>query len=458
MDLERLDKLIAELYPAMEKDLLALAACPSVEGEGTEGAPFGPGVAQALDRALAICRALGFQAHDVDGYCGYADLPGETEEQVGVLAHLDVVPARAEDWTVCQPFEPIVKDGAIYGRGVIDDKGPLLAALYGLKALKELGFKPQKTVRVIMGCNEETHMACMDHYLSKFAPPSCGFTPDASWPLIVGEKGVLHYDLEKTWQPGPVSGPALLSVECGVAANVVPSRAEARLRGVELPSPLPEGISCSDEGGATVVLASGAAAHGSTPFEGDNALSKLLRFLDSLDFGPDPARDFVAAAARLNKDDCYGADMGVAGKDSRSQTTHAPTMCRVEEGKARLTCDMRFLLSGNSAHYIDIVRRKAAENGLELADYDAAEPLWLGEDHPLVSVLLASYRDVTGDQSDPLVIGGGTYAKKFPNFLAFGPEDDNRPTQAHQADEHFGCDELLNAARIYARALYALAK
>lgn len=457
LDTQKLDRLLEASFPELEKDLLALVSCPSVEGEAAPGAPFGAGVAQALSCALDICRRLGFDAHDVDGYCGYADLPGAEAAQVGVLAHLDVVPARAEEWDT-PPFSPQVKEGVIYGRGVIDDKGPLLAALYGLRALTELGFRPRRTVRVIMGCNEETHMACMDHYLSKFDPPECGFTPDASWPLIVGEKGVLHYSLEKSWQPEETAGPALLSLTCGVAANVVPAAAEAVLRGVVLPGALPPGISCEAADGMTIVRAQGTAAHGSTPYEGDNALSKLLRFLDSLTFGPAAARDFVAAAARLNRDDCYGADMGVAGEDARSQVTHAPTMCRIEEGKARLTCDMRFLLSRKTGDYLPILRQKAAENGLELADWDGAEPLWLGEEHPLAGLLLSSYRQVTGDLSEPLVIGGGTYAKKFPNFLAFGPEDPTRPTLAHQANEHMSRGQLLEAARIYARALYALAK
>ncbi|MBO7667979.1 MAG: Sapep family Mn(2+)-dependent dipeptidase, partial [Firmicutes bacterium] len=393
LDAERLDRLIEASWPDLEKDLLALVSCPSVEGEPAPGAPFGAGVARALDCALDICRRLGFEARDVDGYCGIADLKGAEAAQVGVLAHLDVVPARAEEWDT-PPFDPQVKDDVIYGRGVIDDKGPLLAALYGLKALTELGFRPRKTVRVFMGCNEETHMACMDHYLSRFDPPECGFTPDASWPLIVGEKGVLHYSLEKSWQPEETAGPALLSLTCGVAPNVEPSKAEALLRCVQLPDVLPPDISCEDAEGDILVRAQGTAAHGSTPYEGDNALMKLLRFLDTLDFGPAPARDFIAACSRLNRDDCFGADMGVAGEDARSQVTHAPTMCRVEEGRARLTCDMRFLLSRKTGDYLPILRQKAAENGLTLADWNGAEPLWLGEDHPLAGVLLDSYRQV----------------------------------------------------------------
>ncbi|MBR5429096.1 MAG: Sapep family Mn(2+)-dependent dipeptidase [Firmicutes bacterium] len=457
LDTARLDRLIADSASALERDLLELVSCPSVEGPAEPGAPFGPGVAQALDCGLRICRKLGLEAHDVDGYCGYADLQGAEAEQVGVLAHLDVVPARAEDWTY-PPFAPVVADGYIYGRGVLDDKGPLLAALYGLKALTELGFKPRKTVRVIMGCNEETGMLCMEHYLSKFAPPSCGFTPDASWPLIIGEKGILQYTLVKKWPPQPVSGPTLLSLDSGLATNVVPAQAEARLRDVVLLDELPEGISAATAGRETLVRASGRAAHGSTPEFGDNALTKLLRFLDGLEFGPAPARDFVAAAARLFADDCYGSGLGLDGEDSHSRTTHAPTVCHIGAGEASVRCDMRFLLSRSSEYYLPLIRQAAAGAGLELGEYSLHEPLWLGEDHPLIGQLLDSYRQVTGDQREPLVIGGGTYAKMFPNFLAFGPEDPDEPSQAHQADERVHRSKLVEAARIYARALYALAK
>lgn len=457
LDKQLLDQRIDQLWPDFRQDLASLVACPSVEGEPQPGAPFGPAVASALDRALDVCRRLGLDAHDAEGYCGYADLAGDEAEQVGVLAHLDVVPARPEEWT-CPPFALTEAEDRLYGRGVLDDKGPLLAALYGLKALTDLGFRPRKTVRFIMGCNEETNMECMKHYLSKFPAPSCGFTPDASWPLIIGEKGIIHYELIKKWQPVPTEGPELVSLDCGTAANVVPAKALARLRDLPLPETLPEGVTVEREGRDTLVLAQGRAAHGSTPFEGDNALSRLLRFLDGLAFGPKPARDFVAAAAKLTADDCYGSSLGLDGSDGRSRTTHAPTMCRLAAGEAGLTCDMRFLLSRHADDYLPLIRQAAEQNGLELGDYGVHEPLWLGEDHPLIGVLLDSYREVSGDLREPLVIGGGTYAKMFPNFLAFGPEDPDRPTLAHQADEYITRGQLLDAARIYARALYALSK
>ena len=177
VDFDRIDAALESYYPQMERDLLALISYPSVQGEPDWRAPFGQDVRDALDFALGVAVTLGFRAEDVDGYVGLADLEGYSDEQVGVLCHLDVVPARAEDWTVCPPFEPCVKEGRIYGRGALDDKGPTIAALYGAAVLADFGVPLSKTVRFILGCNEESGMECVKYYLSKFDPPECGFTP-----------------------------------------------------------------------------------------------------------------------------------------------------------------------------------------------------------------------------------------------------------------------------------------
>ena len=457
LDFTRVDNLIEQSFDSMARDLMELLKFASVEGEAAPGAPFGPEVAGALGCGLDLCRRLGLEAHDLDGFCGYADLKGETQRQVGVLAHLDVVPAVAEEWDY-PPFAPVMVGDEIYGRGTLDDKGPLLAALYGLKALKEAGFVPGSTVRVIMGCNEETGMACMEHYLSKFPAPDCGFTPDAEWPLIIGEKGVMHYTLSRTWSPAATPGPQLLSLNSGTAANVVPAKAEAVFSGLTLSSPLPQGVSARQEGERTVITASGTAAHASTPEDGDNALSKLLRFLDSLSFAPSGAREFIASITALNRDDCCGRDMGVAGEDELSQLSHCPTLCSLDQTGGVLTCDMRFLLTRHGDHYISILEHIAAKHQLKLEVLHCQDPLWLGKDHPMIQGLLNAYREVTGDMTEPLIIGGGTYAKMFPNFLAFGPEPHDAPALAHQANERISKAQLLQAAKIYARAIYSLAK
>ncbi|MGM9662627.1 MAG: Sapep family Mn(2+)-dependent dipeptidase [Oscillospiraceae bacterium] len=456
-DFTKVDAIIDGYMPQMEQALMELAAIPSVEGESAgEGAPFGKDVRRALDKALALCDSLGFATCDMEGYCGYADLPGETAEQVGVLGHLDVVPADAADW-IHPPFAPEIAEDRIYGRGTMDDKGPMLAALFGAKALADAGVPLRKTVRFIFGCNEETGMACMAHYLEHCPPPSCGFTPDAEWPLIVGEKGIMHYQFSGAWTAAE-SGARLVRLAAGSAANVVPAKAEAVLLDYDGPLPRQEGISAVRRGNETVVTAAGTAAHASTPEEGVNALSRLLRCLAALSFGGAEAKRTVEVLARLTEDDCYGSAFGVAGEDELSRTTHTPTVCRFTDSGFTLTCDMRFRLTDSGERYLSILRRTAEENSLTFIPGRYQDPLYLGADHPLTGKLLQSYRDVTGDLSEPRVIGGGTYAKVMPNFLAFGPEPVDMPARAHQADEYISRRELRDAARIYARAIARMAE
>lgn len=456
MDFKFVDNLIDASLNDMEKDLAALIRYPSVQAEpSAPNAPFGAAVRGALEETMKITERMGLSAVDLDGYCCYADAKGTTDEMVGVLGHLDIVPAEPKDWKY-DPFTMTNEDGRLYGRGTMDDKGPMLAALYGMKALRDAGFKPEKTVRFIFGCNEETGMLCMDHYIKNAPCPTGGFTPDGEWPLIVGEKGIMHYQLNAAWDAA-AEGMRLVSLSAGAAANVVPAEAVAVLRDA---GDLPEagGLKIEKNGDETTLTMLGAAAHASTPEEGENALAKLLRYLSKLDFAPAGAKRYVDTMARLTADELHGAALGVDTSDELSVTTNAPTVCRLNESGARMTLDMRFRLSDTMDFYIEHLTRIAEENGLSFVQETCQNPLYLGNDNPLGKQLLESYREVTGDMTEPLVIGGGTYAKKMQGFLAFGPEPLGQPTRAHQANEYFTEDELLTAAKIYARAIYQMAK
>ena len=177
---------------------------------------------------------------------------------------MDVVPARAEDWTVCPPFEPVVRQGRIYGRGALDDKGPTIAALYAAAVLADFGLPLTKTVRFILGCNEESGMECVKYFLEKYEPPALGFAPDGRFPLVNGEKGICHFQLAASFPPAQEGGPRLLRLEAGSAANIVPAEAEAVFSpGAQLCFHGEEGISLTQQEGCPVVTAKGRAAHGS---------------------------------------------------------------------------------------------------------------------------------------------------------------------------------------------------
>lgn len=460
VDFAQIDKLLENSYPQMERDLIGLLSFPSVKGEPDgPGAPFGRDIADALDYALSLAGSLGFKPTNVDGYAGYADLPGRSQEQVGVLAHLDVVPADPKDWE-SDPYTPVVRDGRLIARGAMDDKGPLVAAMYGALALRDCGIQLDKTVRFIMGCDEESGMACMTHYLSQYAPPPCSFSPDASFPLIVAEKGVCHYAYTAAW-PQTTAAPALLRLDAGTAANVVPAEAVATLRWTNhetFPTHLPEGISADWIGPDQVqVKAIGRAAHASTPDEGENGLMKLVRFLNGLGL-LGASGEFLRTIGKLYQDDLYGTDLGVGEETDKGRLTSVPAILHLNEQGAKLTGDIRFLYHHTSDEMRARLEEIGRENGLTLTDWLSQDPLYMGKEHPLAQTLLTVYRDFTGDMAEPLMIGGGTYAKTFPNCLAFGPEKLNEPNLAHQANEFITQEALLDLAKLYARAIYALAK
>ena len=459
IDFSAVDRLIEASYPQLEADVLRLVSIPSVEMEPQPGMPFGPEIARAVDCALEISSKLGFVGSNVDGYCAVADLPGLNPEQVGILGHLDVVPAEGQVWTT-PPFAPQVRQGRIYGRGVVDDKGPLLAAMYGAWALREAGLVCKRSVRFIMGCNEESGCNCVKYYLSKYDPPACGFTPDASFPVVIGEKGIVHFRLRQAW---PIAGSApfsLLCAQAGSAANVVPAMAEARLSGdaTALP-PLPDGIVLREEADALVLCATGIGAHASTPEEGENALSRLVAYLAQIDVAPQGASAFLQRAAQWSRlDDYTGAGLGIADADAQSSSTLVCSSLRLSAQDGELGFDLRFPVSRSAEEVVCRLKQLAADNHMELELTHVAEPLFLGEKNRLGETLLRVYREITGDMHAPLVIGGGTYAKEIPGFVAFGPELADAPMLCHQADEYMECAHLLRCAKIYARAIYELAK
>lgn len=459
MDFSRVDMVLDGYYPQMERDLVGLLAIPSTLGAAEPYAPYGRAVADAIHYALGVAQSLGMEVEDLDGYCGRADVPGASEEQIGILAHVDVVPAVAAEWKYA-PFAPALADGKIYGRGAMDDKGPLIAALYGAAALADCGVPLEKTVRFIIGGNEENGMDCVEYYLTKYAQPSCGFTPDASFPAIIGEKGIFVYSLSASWADDDSAPLKLLRAEAGTAPNVVPGRAEAEFACPDdLPLPELPGLVMERAAGRLIVRAEGRAGHASMPELCENALTLLLSGLRGLDFAPAGAKRYLTALADMAcADPMHGAGFGVAGSDALSETTNVPSILRLADNAGSLTCDMRFQLKKCCDDYPPLLQALAAAHGMTFSEKERMEPLYFGEQDPVAGKLVEVYREMTGDLRDPLVIGGGTYAKKMKHFVAFGPEHPEMPNLAHQADECIESKYLLFLAKLYARAIYALAR
>ncbi|MDD1748977.1 MAG: dipeptidase PepV [Methanothrix sp.] len=463
---EKLNKLVEKEKDELINSTQVLVMIKSVNGQPKPDAPFGEGPAQALDKALEIAGNLGFNTTNLDGYIGYAEY-GQGTDYVGVLAHVDVVP-EGEGWKY-PPYGAEIHDGRMYGRGTIDDKGPAIAALYALKAVRDSDLPITKRVRIIFGSDEETGVADVEHYLERETPPVSGFTPDANFPAIYAEKGILTFDLAKDLAIGP-SGMKIASIQGGTAYNIVPDKAAA-----EIYTSDPDQIvtACRDfanetgynltaevTNGMVSVRSVGQAAHGSVPYKGKNAVMQLLAFLGTLDLsGSDigDAIDFLDAKVDMETD---GKSFGLAMEDEPSgNLTLNVGMVNATERRIVLALNIRYPVTYSFEDVMGRFNQTIEGTGFKVENMQQnLKPLYYPKDSPLIKTLTEVYAKETGRNDSPIAIGGGTYAKDMPNIVASGPMMPEEEEVEHQPNEYIAIDHLVNITKIYAQDIYELAK
>jgi succinyl-diaminopimelate desuccinylase len=438
----------------------------SVEGAAKEGMPFGEGVAEALNFVLQVSEELGFKTANIDGYAGYAEY-GEGEEYVGILGHLDVVP-EGDGW-LYPPYGAKIHEGKMYGRGTMDDKGPIMSALFALKAVKEAGLPLSKRVRVIFGTNEESGCKEMKYYLKKEKPPVSGFTPDAEYPIIYAEKGLTVFDLVKDFKVMANVKSTLKYVRGGHRPNMVPDFCEAAFESEE-----PESIQKKVEDfasatgydikayykeGLVIIESKGMSAHGSVPQLGRNAVMQLLACLGSLDIENNEASDFINFINAHIGMDVYGENFGVALEDEASgKLSFNVGIINMTESKVSLTLNLRYPVTFKLEDMMVPLEKRLEGTGIRVEGLQHQGPLYFPEDNALIKSLQKVYTEQTGQKAELLAIGGGTYAKEMPNIVAFGPLFPGKPDYLHQPNEYIEIDDLILNAKIYAHAIYELAK
>lgn len=461
----RLEQEVERQREALIAATQELVAIRSVESDPVSGCPFGEGVNQALDCALQIADRLGFNTVNLDGYVGYAEY-GSGDDYVAVLGHLDVVP-EGGGWTY-PPYGAEIHDGKLYGRGTTDDKGPIIAALFGLAAIKNLGLPLSKPVRILFGTNEETGSKDMDYYAKREKPPVSGFTPDANFPAIYAEKGLCKFSLAKmvSAQAAPVR---LLSLNAGERVNIVPNLAEATLAAddakslMEACSAFAKQHAISIEAsltpdGSVHIVSKGKAAHASLPHQGVNAAAQLIAFLAECRLPLDLASYFTAIRCIIGNE-TNGQSLGIAYNDAESGSlTLNAGLLRYSGDKIALSCDVRVPVTWTGEEVIEKVSVTAANFGISVEAAKCGKPLYFPKNHPLIATLQKVYTDMTQTNADPVAIGGGTYAKYLANTVAFGPQFPGQPDLCHQPDEYIALDDLMLCAKIYAQAIYELAK
>ena len=431
----------------------------SVQDESASDAPYGTSVKECLQHILSAANKLGFKTVNVDNHLGWCEY-GEGEEMIAVLGHLDVVPA-GDGWT-CDPFGGEIKDSKIWGRGTTDDKGPTIAALYALAALRDSQLPIRRRVRLLFGCNEETGSADVKYYLNHGGEvPVMGFTPDGEYPVINGEKGIINATYSCHYkQQGDLK---LISIHGGTAPNVVPAAASAKIecskdmaKKLSLLKAPKVRFTSTDYG--IFVEADGVSAHGSTPGEGENAIGRLLLALDTLPLCGKVAEavHFLASHLGMETD---GTSAGIALEDSVSGklTLNLGTL-QADDGKMQLKINYRYPVTKEYTDCAPILNQLFADAGFTLDAEVHKAKLYIPEDSQLVSTLLKVYKEQTGLDGRAKCIGGGTYAKMLPNTLAFGPIFPGDEVREHKPDEYIEISNLIKNAHIIAAAMYEMAK
>ena len=433
------------------RDIGRLVAIDSVMGEARPGMPFGEGPAQALKLGLEIAGELGLETHNCEDRMGYAQV-GQGTDYLATITHLDVVPSVgwAED-----PFTLRRREGYIIGRGVLDDKGPSVLCLYALKYLKDKGVPLRYPVRALLGINEENHMGDLDYYLANYKAPLFCFSPDANFPLCNGEKGIFHGKVV-SWLPMK----KVKEIRGGVAANVIPDQAEAWVEAETLSST--ERVTARQEGDCWHLTARGIGGHASEPGGTVNAIGVLVDYILEQGVLSGAEEDFFYGLQRLHSDP-YGVNLGLDTEDMIfTPLTIVGGVIGMEEGHVFQTIDCRYPTTSSGQ---DIVAQLTGNWG-ELAEIHVvsdSKPFYMELDNPAVQVCVDTYNAVTGEQAQPYTIGGGTYARHFPNAVSFGPEHPERPAPdfagpIHGVDEAANIDWLMEALQIYILTLIELEK
>ncbi|MCR5121340.1 MAG: Sapep family Mn(2+)-dependent dipeptidase [Ruminococcus sp.] len=424
---EKLAAYFDEHFDEILADLSEIMSIDSSFSTPSEGKPFGEGSAAALAWGAKKGGELGLNVRNFDNYA-VSMTCGVGEPVLGILSHLDVVPASPEGWQHT-PFACTVDGGYIYGRGAIDDKGPSVAVLWAVKALKELNVPLTKAFRVIFGGNEEQGCNDIAYYQTKEPFPPMVFTPDGSFPVLNCEKGMIHLTFS-----APFEDTAITSIKAGTVINAIPDR-------------------CSVTGSSENFEYAGKPSHGSRPENGDNAITKFLAAYKG-------GSELLKALARLFPHGEFdGKSCGLGFSDEISgQMTCALTMLNTSDGRLCGGIDIRYPIDRTLAEISGIITKALENAGFAVDECEGMEPHYVSADSPLVQTLLQVYEDVKGERGEPVSEGGVTYVHNTPGGVAFGAEFPWEDNRMHGIDERVSIETYKLNLNMYANAIARLCR
>lgn len=461
MDKQMIDRFLDVYRTEYLDDIMKLIRIRSVSVPSSGGKyPFGDGCAQVLDTALSLGKEMGFATENHDYYCGSILMPGTAVGEIGMFAHLDIVP-EGEGW-LQPPYIPYIKDGWLYGRGSSDNKGPAVTALYAMRCLQKSGIRLRHTVRLFLGCSEENGMSDIDYYLKRVPAPEYSFVPDASFSVCYSEKGILELEFTSPLPAG------VADFTAGEASNMVAGNAYALVDTIqgELPEVNKEscpGVVVREQDGMLRVEAAGKSAHAAFPEGSINASVMLADYLCGHPFLTDKAKRTLAFLSECFEN-YYGEALGIAYDGGPlGKLTIVAGMTRTEDGKIRQNVNIRYPAGVNAEKMMERLNTAAASYGWSMRTVRHEEPAYVSPDSPFVKTLDHICKQRLGEAFGPYTMGGGTYARKLPNAVAFGPsiKGQKKPGPdghggGHQPDECVRIQGLEDALHIYVQSLLAL--
>lgn len=492
---DRIAAIIEEEQGALLSDTQSLLRFPTVSGGNPEEHKvYLEEIPKALDFLHALSDRMGFTWRQWDNESAeIAWEHGDGRPVVGIAAHIDVVPA-AGTWKYPPFSATIADDGFLYSRGIQDDKGPLMQALYGMNAAKRAGLELPVDVRLIIGTCEETgDWGDVTRYLQKRGAPDFAFTPDATFPITNGEKGMSCVKFSSTWdalEPDEETGLEFVSLIAGKRANIVPDLCEIVLRfpiarkndvmkdlvrattefTVHNPG---ANVTITREtviGGKAELLVSfiGKAAHGSVPKIGHNAALDGMRFLADVETIPAPVRAYMKFLLFVSED-LDGTNLMVNGTHHFiGETTVNLGVVQMDRNGGHGLLNVRPTMGvsvkqvmANSALAAETFSKTTGYSFRSEQDGKVFDAIYLDPNSPKVAPFLQAlqggFTAVTGEEARLMAIGGSTYSKAFPNCCAFGPIHEHTDEEmAHQADERLAVDSIIRNAKIYGTSIALL--
>lgn len=463
-----INKFIDNSKEAIIEDVKSLIEIPSISLMKKD-------VDEALNWVINKANEFGLKSYTVlDNRVGVVEM-GDGEETIGILTHVDVVEAEELELWNTNPFKAEIIEGSIYGRGAVDDKGPLISCLYAMKALKEAGKPLKKKIQMIIGTQEETEWSEIDTYVKNYRLPDYSFTPDGEFPITNIEKGYLDVILSfrNNDLQGCDKGINVVSIFGGKAVNVIPAKCEVELRGeVELIEKAVDNfnlnkgkkvLSLRKEENKIIVTATGSSCHSCFPDKGVNANVIVSNFLKEL---PLEGSTTNRITEFLSKYFTETGDLNTFGLKAGSEylngefihkTVASPTILKVKGESNSLTLNFRTAYGTT----IDEIR-KCFEKHKEAYSYDFefSEPMeatYVSKECRFLHALGDSYEKNSGFQNEFVLAYGASYAKAMPKTVAFGPIFPGEEDCCHEANEFITIENLMKITKIYANALSTMA-